>query len=58
MESVRSFKTPISLKRQRGFGIVSALLGLLIAGLVTNGVVQNMNFRNKQQAGLELSKSG
>ena len=56
MESVRSFKTPISLKRQRGFGIVSALLGLLIAGLVTNGVVQNMNFRNKQQAGLELSK--
>lgn len=56
MQSVRSFQNRISPKHQKGFGIVSALLGLLVAGLVTNGVVQNMNYRNKQQAGTELSK--
>ncbi|WP_165572063.1 hypothetical protein [Comamonas thiooxydans] len=56
MSPVRTFNHRKPLNRQKGFGVVSALLGLLIAGLVTNGIVQNINFRNKQQVGSELSK--
>lgn len=41
---------------QKGVSVVSALLGLLIAGIVANGVVQNLSYRNKQQLGTELSK--
>lgn len=54
--SYGNFSRTASFQKQKGFGIVSALLGLLVAGIVTNGVVQNINFRNKQQVGSELAK--
>ena len=43
-------------KSQRGLSIVSALLALLIGSIVTNGVIQNLKYRDQQDLGFEISK--
>lgn len=44
------------LKKQRGYGIASAMFALLVGSVVTSGIVANMKFRSQQEVGTEIAK--